>query len=350
MKTKIEKYTEFVAERFCKNEILSFIAAGFIALFELVYTIIISFSWNEYDNTVIYFSSYVALFTVTVVEMTILLLTRKKPYYKNVVYYVVHIYNVLIAIWALVISSLDVLHGSYPIVFILIMFALPFFIIITPYINIIIDLVGMVDLIWLTYVYKPDTGLGHTMNLIVVCVMLILVSFLSYRSNLRSFELEHQLRESSTHDGLTKLLNRGSLDEKLEEVAGANVRTSVVLLDCDDFKRINDTYGHRFGDRCLVRIAELLKQYFGEKCYRYGGDEYVVITDYTNDKIKYNFEVINDTLAEEFKDRNIMVSAGVCNIESVSTSKDIIVKADKALYHAKLDRHGLTVIYGDNLN
>ncbi len=350
MKTKIEKYVEFVAERFCKNEILSFIAAGFIALFELIYSIIITFSWNKFDNTVIYFSLYVALFAVTVVEMAILLLTRKKPYYKNVVFYAVHIYNVLIAIWALTISSLDVLHGSYPIVFILIMFALPFFIIITPYINIIIDLVGMADLIWLTYIYKPDTGLGHTMNLIVVCVMLILVSFLSYRSNLRSFELEHQLRESSTHDGLTKLLNRGALDEKLEEVASANVRTSVVLLDCDDFKRINDTYGHRFGDHCLVRIAELLKQYFGENCYRYGGDEYVVITDYTNDKIKYNFEVINDALAEEFKDRNIMVSAGVCNIESVSTSKDIIVKADKALYQAKLNRHGLTVIYSDNLN
>src|SRR4051812_29637418 len=83
------------------------------------------------------------------------------------------------------------------------------------------------------------------------------------RAGRRILDLQDALREQATHDGLTGLLNRNSILEKLDEEVARSARTeeplSVLMADLDKFKSINDTYGHLAGDAVLREAARRLK-------------------------------------------------------------------------------------------
>ena len=100
---------------------------------------------------------------------------------------------------------------------------------------------------------------------------------------LRLQEECRRLRELSQTDPLTGLYNRRylmmSLDQEMERTRRTGLPTSLIMLDLDHFKRLNDTYGHQFGDAVLVRVAVLLKENVRKldvPC-RYGGEEFAVI-------------------------------------------------------------------------
>jgi two-component system cell cycle response regulator len=100
---------------------------------------------------------------------------------------------------------------------------------------------------------------------------------------LRLQEECRRLRELSQTDPLTGLYNRRylmlSLDQEMERTRRTGLPTSLIMLDLDHFKRLNDTYGHQFGDAVLVRVAVLLKENVRRldiSC-RYGGEEFAVI-------------------------------------------------------------------------
>lgn len=84
------------------------------------------------------------------------------------------------------------------------------------------------------------------------------------------------LQSISITDALTGIRNRLALRQDYDSYAGREV--TVMMLDLDKFKMINDTYGHKEGDRILKETADILADTFGtEHCYRYGGDEFIVI-------------------------------------------------------------------------
>jgi diguanylate cyclase (GGDEF)-like protein len=90
-------------------------------------------------------------------------------------------------------------------------------------------------------------------------------------------ELQEQLRHRATHDGLTGLANRGLLGDRLRDSAGATV--SVLVIDLDGFKQINDAHGHHTGDALLVGVAERMAAVIGpgDLAVRLGGDEFAVL-------------------------------------------------------------------------
>src|ERR1043165_2806262 len=102
------------------------------------------------------------------------------------------------------------------------------------------------------------------------------------RSALRIRLLIQMLAQRAQIDGLTGLWNRSYFDQRLEEEIGIaqrhNTRLSLVLCDLDEFKRINDTYGHPFGDQVLEEFAALmLRGRAGDAACRYGGEEFAII-------------------------------------------------------------------------
>jgi diguanylate cyclase (GGDEF)-like protein/PAS domain S-box-containing protein len=93
-------------------------------------------------------------------------------------------------------------------------------------------------------------------------------------------EVEGKLREMSQHDGLTRLYNRRFFEDELERAGGArNVVLTILMLDVDGLKQVNDTLGHAEGDKLLLRVAEVLHAAFRPEdiCARIGGDEFAVI-------------------------------------------------------------------------
>ena len=154
----------------------------------------------------------------------------------------------------------------------------------------------------------------------------------------------------ATHDGLTGLNNHRQFQKILATKISACVRykdpLSLVLCDIDFFKRLNDTYGHTFGDKVLKGIAEKLESSIRidiDAAARYGGEEFVLILDKTNhDKAKETVERIRQSIEDmSFKTANSDVvkttmSFGIASYpEHARELKDLINNADKALYAAK---------------
>lgn len=138
-------------------------------------------------------------------------------------------------------------------------------------------------------------------------------------------------------DGLTGLLNRHSYKEAFRH---QNEKAAVVFFDVDDFKFVNDHYGHLYGDECLKRIAKIILDVYGEKgyCYRIGGDEFCVILKNKLD----HAEDLNNEFARELSwqrkndVRLPFVSVGYAMFDPKQTDmEECIKKADAMMYDQK---------------
>ena len=184
-------------------------------------------------------------------------------------------------------------------------------------------------------------------------VLLIIVSFAVWNSRLRKEiklrkAAERQIRHIATHDELTGLTNRNLMQDRLEQTLSQNERTgkpfAVLFLDLDGFKKINDDFGHSYGDELLVqaahRMSSLLRR--SDTVCRHGGDEFVVILPTANNvgsALAVSRKLVVQ-LAKPYKVKkkslDISVSIGVSLYPQHGvTSDDLLRSADKAMYRAK---------------
>ena len=170
------------------------------------------------------------------------------------------------------------------------------------------------------------------------------------RAALRTKRLQDMLEQQSFLDGLTGLWNRAYLDKRLEAEINVSLRygrpLSLVLADIDNFKRLNDTYGHLFGDVVLQGIAEGLRGYArrSDIVARYGGEEFAILLTDTNAKAAM---YVSERLRGAAESRNfeannqrvvVTVSFGViCSEQSTDdlTPETMLSAADQALYTSK---------------
>jgi len=161
---------------------------------------------------------------------------------------------------------------------------------------------------------------------------------------------EHKLKELSITDGLTNLKNRKYFDETLEvEVAKSNrsnTPISLIMLDVDHFKSINDNYGHQVGDKCLIEMSKTLTDLMRRKSdlvARYGGEEFIILLPNTNkEHAKALSELIRVSVGQlkietENSTINFTASFGITTIIPPVhfNHEKLITVADSALYTAK---------------
>jgi len=164
--------------------------------------------------------------------------------------------------------------------------------------------------------------------------------------------LEHvdKYKNEASTDTLTRLLNRRSFDKILDKAMSLfkenNLHFSVVLIDLDDFKKLNDTYGHQAGDEVLRVFGGILNSNMRQEdsAFRYGGEEFAIIASGDkpeNIKLfidRIRSQVKNKVITFEDKQISFTFSAGLACIQKSFSKEDLVGAADQALYHAK--KHG----------
>jgi diguanylate cyclase (GGDEF)-like protein len=170
-----------------------------------------------------------------------------------------------------------------------------------------------------------------------------------------------EVKLRADRDGLTKLYNRRSFDERLVYEIKRRSRyhhdLSLLMVDLDHFKSVNDTYGHKAGDLVLRKVGEILSTVFRttDLAARYGGEEFVVLLPHTSEeaawKLAERVRTAIENCAFHFDGRNFSVTAsiGVASVEGGSlaaTDDDLVLKADKALYQAKNNGRNMVVVSG----
>jgi diguanylate cyclase len=163
-------------------------------------------------------------------------------------------------------------------------------------------------------------------------------------------ELEH-VRAKSMTDGLTRAFNREALDQhlssKIEAMKTIKAGFCLLLLDLDDFKSLNDTYGHLIGDRMLMAFSQKCRSLIrGDDFFaRYGGEEFAIVLNNINlrDGLMKASDICKTVAAARYAtDENqadnflsMTVSIGVTPVNRSDTVESLIARADKALYDAK---------------
>jgi diguanylate cyclase (GGDEF)-like protein/PAS domain S-box-containing protein len=155
------------------------------------------------------------------------------------------------------------------------------------------------------------------------------------------------LLRSAALDPLTQVLHRGELDKELADFAKRARRNlispfSLIFLDLDHFKQINDVLGHAVGDKALVEVAKLLRceLYSGELIGRYGGEEFLVVCPETPLDLAFTKAerlrlALTRLRIEELQPNNLSASFGVAVWEPTDTDESLKKRADEALYLAK---------------
>jgi diguanylate cyclase (GGDEF)-like protein len=181
----------------------------------------------------------------------------------------------------------------------------------------------------------------------------------------RSLEKRAAEREYFEHisrvDGLTGLYNHKFFHELLDaEISRADrykCSFSLIMIDIDDFKKINDNYGHQSGDNILKEIASILKSLvrITDHAVRYGGEEFAIILSQTAREHGRVFadRIVKGVATSKLKglshNETVTVSAGLAGYPDDARTHDFLIKrADEALYKAKKMGKNTLYVYDDN--
>lgn len=174
-------------------------------------------------------------------------------------------------------------------------------------------------------------------------------------------QVNEKLTRMSITDALTQLSNRGHfdlmLDEEIRRAQRIEKPLSVLLLDIDHFKQVNDTYGHPVGDECLRLVATVLKQHgqrAGDVVARYGGEEFVIALPCIGsrqagelaEQIRSEIAALHPTFNDAQLDLTISIGVATLQPPMTRSPAQLLASADAALYRAKRNGRNQVVIAG----
>ncbi len=213
---------------------------------------------------------------------------------------------------------------------------------------------GMIFAAWWSFRYNAIYEISDEMRLTFQIIIIILItcvfsSVMGYfLKQMQFFEFQliaqkNKFVKMSRYDALTGLHNRRSTEEYFERALIRRTNFSVIMCDIDDFKHINDTYGHICGDQALIHIAHILKAYVCKKDIvgRWGGEEILIfLPECSLEKANVTAERLRSKVEQEkftYEGQVIPVTMtfGVTRARTGQTLSEIIKQADDYLYKGK---------------
>ena len=212
--------------------------------------------------------------------------------------------------------------------------------------------VMMIFLFWtpvgrslLLYAYTDEFMLRFPFLYLSVFLISLLIELVRRETQTQLETAKQEYRYLYRHDALTGLYNRYGIKEYMDKAFSgqSHHHVSVILFDIDNFKAVNDVYGHECGDEVLKTVASVPLAIMCDHCHccRWGGEEFLLIMQCEHnatevaEQIRQKVEQTPIRCAEE--EIHVTISAGVCTASDLShiTIHDVIEHADRALYASK---------------
>lgn len=211
--------------------------------------------------------------------------------------------------------------------------------------------------------WERYSGILIPVFLIIVCLLLFSIWLFADNRKRRRLVVElksaqQKLKDLNEHDFLTGLPNRTKFTRDLEDCMKRKLQYSLVMLDIDNFKKINDSFGHDAGDRVLCELGHRLYMFSDDVFtpYRFAGDEFILILKTTDDTILLNYlskctSVFEEPVLLQDQAYHVGGSFGVASYPHDSEAgEQLIICADRAMYFSKTHGKNMLSFYRDIKN
>ena len=318
-----------------------------IAVLEIAMIIYGSIFFNfQQDRRIFYFCSYFVLLFFTCAAIAV---NRFSIIIRNDMDLAVtnaYVYCFILIFWSAFISALDIMGGGYPITHMTILAAVGGVITLSPLFYFCTSVLSAVCmLLFVVYIGKTALPFSFYLNYVIFFVVMFAVSVQNYRSVKEQYILNEKLEKWAGIDTLTQVFNRRSMNQHMDRLNAESACYTFALLDVDNFKSINDTYGHKEGDQSLIEIAKILCQTFGSDVFRFGGDEFAVISYDRPNTVADKISDINKSLQGRNSPYLLQVCSGIYYNDCGDDPRKVFDYADTALYEAKQSGKSRSVIY-----
>lgn len=239
---------------------------------------------------------------------------------------------------------------------------LPLFILDKPWrIFLYITIIALVYCICCYIAKDFELFMEDFIDIVAFYILAIGVNFFILKDRLENVENYIKVREKSEIDPLTGIYNRGIGAEKITKLINQEVYGAFCIFDIDNFKHINDTYGHSCGDEVLQEIANVTRTCLSNNdvFFRMGGDEFIIYSVGCVDELQYKkaidnlYEKIRAIKISSINNEHINISLGCCIFNEKTTDYNELYKySDKALYESKSKGKGrdTLVFLNDSIN
>lgn len=334
------------------------IAFGSLQLFQMIGYII---SDREiYDNGILIGLKITAIVMLATFYILIRLMEKEGSKLRHSAVKIIAVQTIVFMIWAIISSLYAQSITSDISIYILMLFTIAAIVILSTRFLIALYGVSYLAFFFLIPLYQPNPEyvLSHRMNGIMMVLLASLISTtlrryaISIHYDKQAIELKNkELLELSQKDGLTGLYNHRTVHHKLEEIINRQ-RTQkdgvyLVLLDLDNFKQINDRYGHKTGDEALIAVTDIIKTFFGDNGIlgRVGGDEFMVVLKSSGhiDAVRKAQGLLDAVQKIELLEEPMSFSCGIVKWQG-ETADQLVDKADQLMYQSKRNgRNRLTI-------
>ena len=340
---------EYRLDKYNSNNLRIFIISTVLFVEQLLLGIFLAEPGSRMQRTYFFSSAVMLVFAVIGFILLNRVLTRVKLQHE--------IFEILFAVFGMSIALgrmllQQKLLTSLPTIYIAVLYGIAVLFIFNIWQSIFLYTILTVSAVILFPVFHPEIESAKfvtdiiTNGIIAMVVVLLnanrfIISFLDKK---KIETINKELREQTIRDGLTGLYNRRKLDEVLNEVCLKAHRYSndfsVIMIDLDHFKMINDNYGHHVGDSVLTEFSRLLENNIRDVdvCGRWGGEEFLVICQETGlDAARYFAERLRQAVeVREFGGKlKITASFGVSAWDGCRDEESMLKDVDAMLYRAK---------------
>ncbi|NCC42122.1 MAG: GGDEF domain-containing protein [Clostridia bacterium] len=337
---KIEQYHEEIRDRNCDN--FQMFAVGGIIITGIILAV---------GATLIRYTVFVREYLLFFIYLIVLYFVARFCNKKKVKHIIYIYYAALLPIYGGGILMGTFFDPDQPAITIMaLMCGLTLFIIDKPRRMFLYALFIAVSFAVCSYIAKEQKiFITDMVNLLIYFCLSVAINYFSLRDRVESVENYVKLREKSERDTMTSLLNRGAGETQAKGMLAAGINGAFAIMDVDDFKQINDTYGHQVGDEVICQATRKLQETFRttDIVWRLGGDEFAVYAVGLVDKeiCEKKFEQLKNDL------RHVQTSNPKCNSITISVGCTICQKAnmnfedlyrysDEALYEVKKNSKG----------